>query len=189
MNDRNEKDKLLESNYDGIQEYDNQLPRWWVWLFYITIVFGCIYATYQHGFAPTQTETLAAQLEELQTLRKAAAPAVEGTEVDLGGFVQVAANVEKGKALYIGKCAACHGISGGGMIGPNLTDDYWIHGGDLGAIKRIIVEGVVEKGMVPWQNLMSPEEINQVVAFVWSLHGTTPDNPKAPQGELSPRAK
>ena len=187
MKDRNDKDKLLESNYDGIQEYDNQLPRWWVWLFYITIVFGVVYAVYQHGFAPSQSELLAAQMEELQLLKKTAAPAPGVKDVDLSSFVQVATNIESGKSIFIGKCAACHGVTGGGMIGPNLADDYWIHGGDLPSIKRVIVEGVVEKGMVPWQNLLSPEEINQVVAFVWSLRGTTPANPKSPQGELVPR--
>lgn len=185
-----EKDKLLGTNYDGIREYDNQLPRWWVWLFILTIVYGVIYVVYQHGFAPGQDEQLTAALQELkskQAQAEAALPKMEISEQSLKDLAANSSRVEAGKASYLSKCAPCHGQLGEGIVGPNLTDDYWVHGGSLMAIRKVIAEGVLDKGMVAWSGLLSPDELNDVAAFVWTLRGTNPPNPKAAQGELVSR--
>jgi cytochrome c oxidase cbb3-type subunit 3 len=97
--------------------------------------------------------------------------------------VQVAA----GKAIFAKNCAACHAADGGGVIGPNLTDDYWIHGEKIEEIHTTVFNGVLAKGMPTWGKLLKPSEIQQVVAYVWTLHGTTPAKPKDPQGDLKPR--
>lgn len=180
-----EKDKLLTSAYDGIQEYDNDLPQWWVWLFVLTIVFAGAYSVYYYsGAGPTQEEYLAADLKSIEALRPKSASAPSG---DLLALVSDSAVLEKGKGIYVARCAVCHVADGGGMIGPNLTDDYWLHGGTIEAVHTVIVEGVPEKGMMSWKNMIPPDEINAVTAYVWTLRGTTPAKAKEPQGELVPR--
>jgi cytochrome c oxidase cbb3-type subunit 3 len=92
--------------------------------------------------------------------------------------------IKAGMTLYENNCVACHAIDGGGGVGPNLTDDYWIHGGSIEDIFRVVKYGVIEKGMIPWQDQLSPEEMQQVSSYVLTLVGSTPANPKAPQGDL-----
>lgn len=174
-------DQLLDSNYDGIKEYDNQLPRWWVQLFWITIILGVIYAVWFHApSTPTPKEELAAGLAELKALRSSAS-AHEGA-VDLAKLVTMSTVVESGKTIFASRCVACHAAEGQGLVGPNLTDNFWIHGGSPQDIHKVITEGVVAKGMIAWKDLLSADEINALVAFIWSIRGTTPPNPKAPEG-------
>ncbi|MCI5065733.1 c-type cytochrome [bacterium] len=181
-------DKLLDSNYDGIQEYDNDLPSWWIWLFYITIASSVVYVGYYH-FGPGNSiqENLAEEMEAHEAIVAAQAQQEEqsGAEEpeDLLQLVNDTGRIESGKEIFIQKCAACHLQRGEGLVGPNLTDNYWIHGGTMEDIKRIIMEGVLEKGMLAWKDQLSTKEINDVTLFVWSIRGTNIEG-KAPEGEL-----
>lgn len=181
-----ERDELLSHNYDGIQEYDNDLPKWWVWLFWLTIAFSVFRVGYYH-FGPglLQEEELEVAMADLEARRAAARPkdgAAFG-EQQLLALVSNETVLAEGKKIYGTSCAACHLDQGQGLVGPNLTDDYWLHGGTLVDIQNVIINGVPEKGMVPWKDILSAEQIRAVTAFVWTLHGTNPPNPKAPQGE------
>lgn len=186
-----DKDELLGHNYDGIQEYDNDLPRWWVWLFWGCIVWGVFYVLVYHvGSWKFKSELLEDELTKIQELK----PKVELTmgqgEALSAEILALASDKEalfRGTKNYQEKCAACHLDQGQGLVGPNLTDDYWIHGGSILDIRKVIVEGVPEKGMIPWGPLLQQQEINEIAAFVWNLHGTNPPNPKAAEGELFPR--
>lgn len=182
-----EKDELLSHDYDGIQEYDNDLPKWWVWLFVFTILAGVWRVVYYHfGPGELQYASLERSMSELQEIRDAnATPVVnEGRADVLLAAVNDAEVVQAGKALYDVNCVACHMPQGQGLVGPNLTDDYWIHGGELKDIRRIIVEGVPAKGMISWKERFNSEEIDSLVAYLWTLQGTNPPNAKKPEGEL-----
>lgn len=182
-----EKDTLLESSYDGIQEYDNDLPRWWLNIFWLTTIFAIIYMVYVHGFRPVDSELLASELAELQAKKQAAQPPASSEEISeeyLLKLVSDESGIALGKEVYLAKCAACHGQAGEGLIGPNLTDAYWIHGGTLTDIRTTIQKGVLDKGMLAWEGVIPDSEINAVTAYIRKIHGTAPENPKAPQGEL-----
>jgi len=178
-------DELLNSNYDGIQEYDNDLPRWWLYLFYITIAFGVVYVGYyMFGPGQSQEQIVIAQLAEDAKLAAAAAPS-EGPSAD--ALIALASNADalkKGHEVFVARCVACHGPDGQGLIGPNLTDKYWIHGGKITDLVKVVENGVLDKGMLAWKGVLQPAELQSVVAYVWSIRGTTPANPKAPQGDL-----
>lgn len=171
--------ELLDHDYDGIQEYDNPLPNWWLTTFFGTIIFAFIYYLhYTFGGGPTLTQ-------ELETAMKDMPKATEKVwdEGDLQSKMTPEA-VAKGKAVFAAKCAACHGPEGQGVIGPNLTDKFWIHGkGHRSDIIQTITKGVTEKGMPSWSGMISDDEIMQVAGFVYFLRNTHPANPKAPQGE------
>lgn len=175
-------DKLLSHDSDGIQEYDNDLPKWWLYLFYFTIVWAGVYVVYFHF---TGHLSQRAQLDQ-ELAQQKLAPPIAGTDEkqDWGVLTADAARRERGKAIWVGKCVACHGAEGQGGIGPNLTDNYWLHGGSPAKIVKTITDGVPEKGMLPWKTLLKKEEILDATVFVLSLKGTQPPNPKAPQGEL-----
>lgn len=177
-------DDLLSSNYDGIKEYDNDLPRWWVILFYLTILFAVVYSGYCFlGFRKPSTEILALQLQEIEKLKPVVVAGTETTEESLLALAKDPNRIHEGKEVFVGKCAACHGQNGEGVVGPNLTDDNWIHGNKLIQIKNTIEIGVLDKGMLAWKGILSEEEINDVVIYIHSLKGSNPPNPKAPEGE------
>lgn len=185
MTDREREALLLDHNYDGIQEFDNPLPNWWLVTFYGAIIFSVIYIGYYHfAGGPSLTDELAADLKEVQAqvaATKSATPAP--SEQELLAVFNDAGKRAAGKQVYTEKCAACHGVEGQGMIGPNLTDNFWIHGdGSLGAILKVVNEGVADKGMPPWGPLLSKDQLEGSVAYVRSLKGTKPANPKEPQG-------
>jgi len=92
--------------------------------------------------------------------------------------------LDAGKTIFQNNCVACHAADGGGIVGPNLTDDYWIHGGGIKNVFKVIKYGVVEKGMIAWQTQLNPNQMQEVASYVWSLQGTTPANPKQPEGEI-----
>lgn len=268
-------DKLLDHDYDGIQELDNDLPPWWLWLFYITIGISVVYMLHYHvfrtgdlqiaeynkevdpewvaieegpkqaglfykspfastrkditprmlreqlfaqqeqalaitegrdviGISPTEMEfdqliRMAMQkagpedLDKLQT----AFPEIYASLSDAGTDVGVAktasgalivaltdpASLEAGNAIYQKNCASCHRVDGGGGIGPNFADDFWIHGAGMNNMVHTIKVGVPAKGMIAWQPTLTEQEILQVASFILTLHGTNPPNPKKPQGE------
>ncbi len=175
---------LLDHDYDGIQELDHPLPRWWLATLYATIVFSIFYMGYYlTGIGPTLTEELQVDMQEIESKKKLS-PVSEQNNSYLYVLLKDPVKVGQGLAVYTGKCAPCHGDKGQGVIGPNLTDDFWIHGtGNLDDIAKVIRIGIPEKGMPPWQAILTPDEVQNVVAFIGSVHGTNPANAKEPQGE------
>ncbi len=175
---------LLDHEYDGIREQDNPLPRWWLATFYITIVFGAFYyAYYEIGTGPTVAQELQREqaLEEIARLStpRSALPSDE----DVMSATRDGALMASGKTVFAGRCASCHGLEGGGGIGPNLTDHFWIHGGKPGQIAVTVARGVLDKGMPAWEALLKPEETLAVTAFVVSLKGKNVAGAnKGPQG-------
>jgi cytochrome c oxidase cbb3-type subunit 3 len=179
--------RLLDHDYDGIRELDHPLPRWWLMIFYTTMVFGFGYAGYDlSGSGPTLKEELAVAMKAIEARHPP--PTAPGAAVDEGPLLAVLHDqqrVANGQGVYIGKCAACHGAKGEGGIGPNLTDDHWIHGqGHPKDIAGTIQKGVAEKGMPSWEGLLKSDELIDVTAFIRSVHGTNPPGAKAAQGEL-----
>lgn len=185
-----EKDILLDHDYDGIRELDNHLPPWWKWGFYFTIFWGVVYLVNYH-IAPVWNEGYSQEAEfsaemaeaekQLAEYRKTAADLVDENNVTL---LADASSLDKGKAKFKEVCAACHGDNGQGGIGPNLTDAYWIHGGDVKSVFKVIKYGVLEKGMISWKDEMKPSEMQAVVSYIFTLQGSNPAGAKEPQGEL-----
>lgn len=179
---------LTDHNYDGIQELDNSLPPWWKYGFYLTILWGLAYLVHYHvsHTGPTSLDEYNNQLAvaEAQMIeyRKKAANLVDETNVK---FLGDAVDLAKGKEIFDKNCVACHGPLGqGAQVGPNLTDDYWKHGGSMADIFKTVKNGVQGKGMKSWKNDLTPSMIAQVSSYIKSLHGTNPPNPKAPEGDL-----
>lgn len=176
-------DHLLDHSYDGIQEYDNPLPRWWVWIFYATIVFAVVYAFDFTGNVkgPGRMAEYEAQLADAaRRWPKASGPA---DATALSALATSPAALANGKTVFETTCSSCHRPDGGGLIGPNLTDEYWLHGETLVDVHRSIAEGVPEKGMPAWGKMLKPEQVDAVAVYVASLAGTNPPNPKEPQGQ------
>ncbi|WP_455169213.1 cbb3-type cytochrome c oxidase N-terminal domain-containing protein [Aegicerativicinus sediminis] len=182
-----EGDIILDHNYDGIKELDNRLPPWWVYGFYITIIFAVIYLARFHIFGGAdQAEEYAMAVEEariqIEEYKKTAKDLVDINTVEL---LTEASDLNSGKTIFTANCVACHKMDGGGGIGPNLTDDYWIIGGGIKNVFNTISEGGRPgKGMISWKSELKPSEIAQVASYVLSLHGTTPADPKDPEGEI-----
>ncbi len=185
----NEQDKLRSGNHDGIEEYDNDLPRWWLYLFYITIVFGIGYVAYYHVFklGDLQEAGVAKQMEVYNRKKAEYAAVHEPKQLGESEMLALAVDpalVAKGRAVFVARCTPCHGQNAEGIIGPNLTDKYWIHGGKITEIKTTVQNGVIEKGMPVWKTMISHDDIDAVVTYIWSIRGSNPPNPKAPQGNL-----
>ncbi len=172
-------------SYDGISEFDNPLPTWWLWTFFLTIIFSFIYFIhYEIAGGPTLKQELTIALEEIDKA-KAQAPQVMETEASLNEKMKNPTALALGANVYATKCAACHGQELQGLIGPNLTDSYWIHGkGAMSDVVKVIREGVAEKGMPPWGPVLKSDEIIGAAAFVISKKGSQAKNPKAAQGVL-----
>ena len=176
--------------YDGIREYDNPMPGWWVGLFWACVLFAPVYMLGIHVFDWIDTYeedfTEAGQrLEEVRAVYAATGPAFKTDEGALREYADDPAFAAAGAATFASTCATCHGAEGEGLIGPNLTDPYWVHGGTPSDIYRVISEGVLDKGMPAWDASLSEEEQAQAMAYVLSLQGTDPPNPKAPEGDLA----
>lgn len=172
-------EKLLDHNYDGIQELDNPLPRWWVYLFLGTVLFSIGYfGAHTLGYAKSIDSKFHTQLKEIQGTSKS-----EKSDAPVLAFDKTTENLSKGKEVFDLRCAACHRADGGGMVGPNLTDAYWLHGGSSQEIYNTVFNGVPAKGMLAWGPILKPEEIVSVVVYIQSLKGSHPANPKDPEGE------
>lgn len=179
---------LLDHNYDGIKELDNHLPPWWTWMFYLSIAFSFVYLFVYHisGTLPLQMEEYNQEIALAEAEMKARMANLPESTVDENNVQLVTdpAQLAKGKQVYVNNCAPCHKETGAGGIGPNLTDDYWLHGGSINEIYKTIKVGVPEKGMISWEPVLSPNQMQNVASFVVGLKGTNPPNAKAPQGEL-----
>jgi cytochrome c oxidase cbb3-type subunit 3 len=180
-----EADVLLDHDYDGIKELDNALPPWWKYGFYITIVIGFIYLYNYHvsGSGKNPEQEYAMEMAEGKKQEEAYMAKTKDLVDENNITLSDAAGIAAGKALYTQSCVACHAADGGGGIGPNLTDNNWIHGGSLNNIYQTIKNGYPEKGMQAWQSMYSPVQMKNLTSFVKSLTGTKPANPKAPQGD------
>ncbi len=182
-----ESDIMLQHAHDGIYELDNRLPPWWINMFFITIVWSMGYMYYYHwgGNGLSQKEEYQ---EEVETAKKQIAIALAGkaSSVDESNVTIVSESslVSEGELIYKNSCAACHGQLGEGGVGPNFTDDYWIHGGGIKYLFKIIKYGVPEKGMISWQAQLKPADMQNVASYILSLRGTNPPNQKAAQGTL-----
>ena len=178
-----EKDLMLDHEFDGIAELDNPTPPWFMWLFYATIFFGVAYLIHYHvlGNGPMQEEEYTIEMNEAKAA-KAAFLAKSANRIDENNVKIDAAGITSGKGLFMANCVACHGDKGQGLVGPNLTDKFWIHGGSIQNIFKTIKYGVPEKGMISWEKTMTPKQMSDLSNYVTSLVGTNPPNPKAPQG-------
>jgi cytochrome c oxidase cbb3-type subunit 3 len=165
--------QLLGHAYDGIQEYDNPMPAWWLWIFWVTIAFTPVYIVHYHfgqgGLIKAEYEADLAVWNEAEAARAMESGVVD--EATLTALMSDAGTVAAGEALFKASCVACHGDQGEGKIGPNLTDDYWIHGGSLMQIHRTIDQGVPEKGMLAWGKTLPPEDVRRLTAYVGTLRG------------------
>nr|WP_315161665.1 cbb3-type cytochrome c oxidase N-terminal domain-containing protein [uncultured Flavobacterium sp.] len=183
----NENQLLLEHDYDGIKELDNNLPPWWVYLFYACILFGVVYMV--------RYEVLGADNQEME-LKKEVAQA----KIDIAEYMKTApdlmdektvtlltdpADLAAGKEIFTANCAACHRADGGGQIGPNLTDEKWILGGGIKNVFHTLVNGGRDgKGMISWKGTLKPKEMQKVASYILSLKGSNPPDAKAAEGEV-----
>ena len=181
-----ENDILFDHEYDGIRELDNSLPPWWVAMFYITIAFAVVYLGYYH-FSSYGQSSIQAYEQEVADAEDAIkeylakqTDLVDETNVTL---LEDGVAVSTGKTIFETNCTACHGALGEGGVGPNLTDPYWIHGGDIKDVFKTIKYGVPEKGMIAWKAQLNPGDMQKVSSYIMTLAGTNPPNSKAPEGE------
>lgn len=180
---------LMDHEADGIRELDNKLPRWWVYLFYGTIVFAVVYMGYYHVYASirpgkvkSSADEYAAEMMIGNQIKSNAMGKFEAEFVSLQPSAD-AAELAKGRETFLLLCAPCHRPDGGGLVGPNLTDDYWIHGSNFADNVRTIWNGVPEKGMVTWKATLKPKQVYQVASYIYTLRGTHPPNPKPPENQ------
>jgi cytochrome c oxidase cbb3-type subunit 3 len=178
-NDPNKDPLLMEHEVDGIRELDNNLPRWWVWLFYLSIIFSVVYMGYYHVFKAGDLQAAEYQ-KEASAGEALKAGALNKFENELGTLSPSSdkAKLNNGQLVFVKNCAPCHRVDGGGLVGPNLCDDYWIHGSNFVDNVRTILNGVPEKGMLTWKGVLKPEEIYEVSSYIYTLRGTSPVNPK-----------
>jgi cytochrome c oxidase cbb3-type subunit III len=181
-----EKDMMMEHKFDGIAELNNPTPAWFMWLFYGTIAFAIIYLAYYHvlGYGKMQEEEYAVEMKEAKSEQNAYL-AKSANNIDENSVTQNAegSTITAGQAIFNTNCIACHGDKGQGIVGPNLTDVYWIHGGKINNIFKTIKYGVPEKGMISWEKTLNPKQISDVANYILSLKGSNPPNGKAPQGD------
>lgn len=184
-----ESELLLDHDYDGIKELDNNLPPWWLYGFYLTIGIAIVYMGVNHfsslgmSSAEQYEAEMATAKAEVEAYVAKQANSVDETNVTL---LTDELSLTAGKDIFTANCVACHLESGGGSpnsVGPNLTDEYWLHGGGIKNVFKTIKNGVPTKGMIAWKTQMPPSDIHKVASYVLSLQGSNPANPKAPQGE------
>lgn len=169
-------------DFDGIKELDNRLPPWLKYLFYASIIFSFAYMVRLIVFEDDSI----VQSMEYENEMAAANPETEAVADSVVAEVKIVSMEEKlskGKATYNSVCAVCHGKFGEGLVGPNLTDEYWIHGGTVEELSAVIANGVIEKGMIAFKDQLSPTQREYVLDYILSMEGTNPANAKAPEGE------
>lgn len=183
-----ESDIMLDHSYDGIRELDNHLPPWWKWLFYLSIVFAGVYLLFYHVTdtlpLPTQEYQNEVALAQEQAKKMQAANPVAAIDETNVTVTLDALAIADGKQTFLNNCASCHRKDGGGDIGPNLTDEYWKHGGDIKDIFKVVRHGVQGTNMIAWEGFISPEKMQNVSSYILTLKGSNPENPKKPEGEI-----
>jgi len=183
----NEASLLLHHDYDGIKELDNNLPPWWVYLFYGCIAFAIIYMVKYEVMGGDNQETefkkeMAQAKIDIEEYKKTAPDLMDENTVTL---LTEPADIAEGKAIFQTNCVACHRADAGGQVGPNLTDDHWLLGGGIKNVFHTITNGGRDgKGMIAWKASLKPKEIQHVASYVLSLRGSNPKDPKAPDGEI-----
>ena len=182
-----EEEIATDHEYDGIRELDNNLPPWWLAGFYLSMVFAVIYLLQYHVFKtePLSAEELKIELAEAEAATaeylKNAANLVDESTVEM---LSDESRLVSGGEIFAKNCAVCHANDGGGGVGPNLTDNYWIHGNDIKDVFKTVKYGVPAKGMVPWKDQLNAGQMQEVASYVLTLVGTTPAKPKEAQGDL-----
>ncbi|MEQ1834217.1 MAG: cbb3-type cytochrome c oxidase N-terminal domain-containing protein [Candidatus Eisenbacteria bacterium] len=183
-----DEDRLLEHEYDGIREYDNPLPRWWVLILWVSIVYSVVYLVNiipgvgsGPGRAQNYENEMAVALEKFGD-PKAAALDNQVEDATVLAASQDPARVTAGQQTFVTYCASCHREDAGGNIGPNLTDDFWIHGAKPSQIHNTIANGVLDKGMPAWSAVLKPDQVLSVSGYVLTVHDSHPKDPKEPQG-------
>ncbi len=174
---------IQDHTYDGIKELDNDLPPWWKWLFYLTIIFAIVYMVRLFVF---QADDLVQESEYQLVMDKHAKdnPKSDESNTFKIELLTSSADLEAGKETWTKICAACHLVDGGGIVGPNMTDNYWIHGNTVDDLYTIVTNGVIEKGMIPYNTQLSEKARLQVVSYILTdIVGSTPATPKAPEGK------
>jgi len=187
MNNPDRDPLLLDHEADGIKELDNNLPRWWVWLFHLTIAFSVFYMVYYHLLDAGDLQI--AEYEKQRSVgEKIKNEAIGKFEAHLASLTpsQEPAVLAQGLQTYTTLCAPCHRADGGGLVGPNLCDDYWIHGSNYLDNVKTIINGVPEKGMLTWRGVLKPSEIQAVASYIHQFRGTTPPNPKPREDQAGP---
>ncbi len=181
-----EREVMLDHNYDGIRELDNRLPPWWLALFYITVVFGVVYLYVQH-FSDYGISSAEEYVQEMEAAEEAVSAylAQQADQVDEETVTALIdeQSLASGELIFQANCATCHGQAGEGGVGPNLTDAYWVHGGNIKEVFKTVKYGVPEKGMIAWKAQLRPADMQRVASFILSLQGTDPPNAKEPEGE------
>jgi len=181
-----EKELELDHDFDGIKELNNPIPFWFNLLFYTTIAVAFVYLLVFHVFEvgslqgkEYETEMANAEISRQEYIKKA------GNLIDENSVVLLTDKnkIHEGAEIFTSKCVVCHGDKGEGKVGPNLTDEYWLHGGDVKSIFKTIKYGVPSKGMVAWQNSMNGSQMQELASFILSLQGTNPPGGKDPQGD------
>lgn len=174
---------IKDHDYDGIRELDNDLPPWWKWLFYITIIFAVVYMIrifVFHSDDLIQEREFNNEMAGYEAAADAGGESAAAFEVVL---LEDDASLASGKQTFETICSVCHLLDGGGLVGPNMTDNYWIHGNTVEDLYTLSTNGVIEKGMLPYKETLSDQKRLEVVSYILvKLQGTTPANPKAPEG-------
>ncbi len=173
---------LLDHEYDGIHELDNNLPRWWVWLFNLSIAFALVYTVYYHVLG--KGDLMAAEYaREMEIGNKIKLATLAKFEQEMPSLQPSSDNtlLADGERIYQTLCAPCHRLDAGGLVGPNLTDDFWIHGAEFKDSLKTIYDGVPDKGMLTWKGVLTPREIHAVASYIFTKRGTNPPNPKPPE--------
>ncbi len=185
--EKSEDELILEEDFDGISELDNPTPPWYNFIFYLTIVSAIIYFLNYHVFKYSKLQD--AEYTEEVTNSKIAVEAYlkkSGNLIDENTVTLLTDKkvLEATALVFKEKCVVCHGEKAEGKVGPNLTDEYWINGGDIKSVFKTIKYGVPAKGMISWQNTFNGKQMQELASYVKSLKGTNPPNPKAPQGDV-----
>ena len=179
-----EADIMLDHDYDGIKELDNALPPWWLYSWYASMVFAVLYFGYYHLLGGnTKVETFEEEMEiarlDVEQYKRDNPSTFDATNISATG------NTDAGKKIFKSNCAVCHAVDGGGGIGPNLTDEYWVLGGGIKNVYNTISEGGRDgKGMIAWKNSLNAEKMQQVASYILTLQNTTPKKPKDKEGDL-----